>query len=773
MANHNITITATDKSKKALKNVDKGLDKASRRALMLKGALGLAAGAMAALGAVKIFGSVIDDMDTLAKRARNVGIESEVGFAKFQVASKLLEQGGLEISEVDRMFRNLEGRMAAGLAGNKEYAAVMDKLGDSIFDANGDLLEAPDLFAAVATAMQEGNIDLADAQKLLGEMVGPKVLGIFTDLENKGISAGEALAQTAEGMNLIAQADAEKAEKFNDAMDDLKRVGKDLLTEFITPMLPAMTTFVQDLAAKAPGFLDKFKTAMDGLQPVFDAIGLVLDTIIVPMLTSFIDLIKDGAAKLMEFAETHPTITTLGIAVTALGAAFLLLNPVALVVAGITAAFAFWPDIKKFIDDVAESLGGYDAIFENVSVIVTAFKELALEAFGAVADFVLNSLGFENIGVAIQAAKDKFDEVVEQFGLQPLVDMVSGAIDLVMGQFNRMIEFWTGFPETINEKVQEIKDYLGSFGMLDAKEKVEKLKDDVVQQFTDLKDKVMAPVHALKDGVVGAFEKLGNILVWNSVVPEMKEAIIAEFRELGEKTVLTTDEMVTDIKSDYEKLAEVMEGTTKKGADAVKDNMKEAADAATDFVSGVNKDFNDRLVDGLVDGNLSFDTFADLWKSTLKDLLKDTLNGGSLMKDIFSNFGGFGGGSGLPTGLGSIGSSLFGGSTGGGIGNFFSGLWGGVTDFFGGLFGGFFANGGMIPAGQFGVVGEAGPELISGPAKVTSNEDAFGPGNSPAINITIQAIDTQTGTEFLLKNKKQIEGIIQNAYNRRGKQGIY
>jgi hypothetical protein len=46
-------------------------------------------------------------------------------------------------------------------------------------------------------------------------------------------------------------------------------------------------------------------------------------------------------------------------------------------------------------------------------------------------------------------------------------------------------------------------------------------------------------------------------------------------------------------------------------------------------------------------------------------------------------------------------------------------------------------------------------------------------GGGPAVNITIQAIDTQTGTEFLLKNKKQVEGIIQNAFNRRGKQGIY
>ena len=54
-----------------------------------------------------------------------------------------------------------------------------------------------------------------------------------------------------------------------------------------------------------------------------------------------------------------------------------------------------------------------------------------------------------------------------------------------------------------------------------------------------------------------------------------------------------------------------------------------------------------------------------------------------------------------------------------------------------------------------------------------SNEDSFGGGSAPAVNININAIDTQTGTEFLLNNKKQIEGIIQNAYNRRGKQGIY
>ena len=43
----------------------------------------------------------------------------------------------------------------------------------------------------------------------------------------------------------------------------------------------------------------------------------------------------------------------------------------------------------------------------------------------------------------------------------------------------------------------------------------------------------------------------------------------------------------------------------------------------------------------------------------------------------------------------------------------------GGGNFFGSLFAGFFANGGMIPGGKFGVVGERGPELVSGPATVT------------------------------------------------------
>tara|TARA_R110000850_G_scaffold48303_4_gene120047 strand:+ start:2846 stop:5383 length:2538 start_codon:yes stop_codon:yes gene_type:complete len=234
------------------------------------------------------------------------------------------------------------------------------------------------------------------------------------------------------------------------------------------------------------------------------------------------------------------------------------------------------------------------------------------------------------------------------------------------------------------------------------------------------------------------------------------EQTIADLNEALDMGIISQDkfnEMLKQAKVNFDK---TVDGMSKK--------LEELKSAGELFVEDFNKSFNDKLADGLVEGNLNFDTFADLWKSTLKDLISDTLNGGTKLNDILGMFGSGGTGGGFNLG------SIFGGGGGGGIGDFFSSAASGIGDFFGG----FFADGGKLGAGKFGVAGENGPELITGPAKVLSNEESFGNmGSAPAVNITIQAIDTQTGTEFLLKNKKQITGIIQGAYNKRGKQGIY
>jgi len=88
----------------------------------------------------------------------------------------------------------------------------------------------------------------------------------------------------------------------------------------------------------------------------------------------------------------------------------------------------------------------------------------------------------------------------------------------------------------------------------------------------------------------------------------------------------------------------------------------------------------------------------------------------------------------------------------GGAGNGGGGL-GGVLSSIGSFFAGFFADGGTIPAGQFGIVGEAGPELVfstPGGTDVVSNSDSrrmLEGGNGGGTNISMPINIDATGAD--------------------------
>ena len=83
------------------------------------------------------------------------------------------------------------------------------------------------------------------------------------------------------------------------------------------------------------------------------------------------------------------------------------------------------------------------------------------------------------------------------------------------------------------------------------------------------------------------------------------------------------------------------------------------------------------------------------------------------------------------------------------------------------------ANGGIAKGNKPYMVGERGPEMFipNTTGQVVSNEQ-LGSGGETIVNFNINSIDTQTGMEFLIKNKPQIIGMISQAHNQRGRQGI-
>jgi lambda family phage tail tape measure protein len=88
---------------------------------------------------------------------------------------------------------------------------------------------------------------------------------------------------------------------------------------------------------------------------------------------------------------------------------------------------------------------------------------------------------------------------------------------------------------------------------------------------------------------------------------------------------------------------------------------------------------------------------------------------------------------------------IFSGGGGGGGG-------GGILDTIGSFFDGFFANGGNIGAGKFGIVGERGPEFVGGPASVT-------PMSGGSVTYNISAVDAASFQALVARDPQFIHAV--------------
>ena len=72
-----------------------------------------------------------------------------------------------------------------------------------------------------------------------------------------------------------------------------------------------------------------------------------------------------------------------------------------------------------------------------------------------------------------------------------------------------------------------------------------------------------------------------------------------------------------------------------------------------------------------------------------------------------------------------------------------------------GSFSGLFAHGGTIPAGGFGIAGEAGPEIVTGPATVTPMSAAMAGGGDIVTHITLVAAGTDQAVSTITHKQKR------------------
>jgi len=218
------------------------------------------------------------------------------------------------------------------------------------------------------------------------------------------------------------------------------------------------------------------------------------------------------------------------------------------------------------------------------------------------------------------------------------------------------------------------------------------------EKFTKLQNEAQRVIDATRTPLENynkEMEKLNKLLKEGHI---NQETFSRATEQAQEKLKKSSEKAGDVIGSEFESLGKTMEGTV---ADAL-DGISGRFDSFGDFAKGFLSDLNRALLQ-----------FA------LKDL--GITGEGGLIGDLFGSIGG-----------------LFkgGGSGGGGFGSLLSGA--------ASLFGGFFADGGKLSPGKFGVVGENGPELAfagSSPLNIMPN----GMGAAPiTVNMNVQTPDVQS-----------------------------
>ena len=618
MADYNININAKDNASGAINKVSGGLGGLTATAGRFKTAIGAAGAAFAAMGAVKIVGDKINSMDDLAKSARAAGSAmSGDAFEGFQVMRQAMNEAGIDAATFDRAMLQTTSRLQAGTEGQKSFAKITDKLGDSLKDMNGNLKSGPELLQEMMNALNEGTITTEEFAKVVGGRAGPLIQSQFGKINDSAEKMQATLDDVSQNSNIVSLDAAENAEKFNDTVGRLKESMGQMMTDAIEPLMPMLVKLSEDILANMPAFIEGVKEALNNLQPVFELLGTLLVDVIWPIMKKVFEILGSIAEAIAPLVESA------------------------------------LPMLQQGFEFIVEVLNRTWEIMQTV-------YEIALPAI--------------------------------QSGFEALKAIVDGVVAI----FNKAVA-----------ALQAIKD------------KAVALKNAVTGAAGDMADGVVTGAKDMYNGATGYAKDMYDDWFGNSIFPDLRDGVIGTFRDMASGAISESNRLAS-----------------------------QTTNAAVNGAQTFEEVFASTLGGALQTGKMDLSNFANFFMNKMGTMGQGANGLGGMLGGLFGGGGMSGGG-----GLGGMLGGLFGG--GGGLGS---------------LFGGFFANGGTLGAGKFGIAGESGPEIIHGPAGITPMQNG---GGMPAVNITIQAIDTQTGTEFLLKNKKSVEGIIQSAYNRRGKQGIY
>lgn len=319
-----------------------------------------------------------DDLNTLSKQT---GFSVEE-LQKMQYASDLVD---VSMDTMTGSIKKLTSKMSSG-------AAVFDELGVSIYDADGNMRDATDVWYDSLEALSKVENE-TERDALSMELFGKSAMDMAGIVDDGGAALKE-LGQEAEDAGLILEQDGvDAANEFNDAMDKLKARTQGALLKAGATLAKVLAPALEKIVAAVTKVVSWFAN-LDGKTQklILVVVGLVA-----------------------AISPVAAILSKIGAAVNAVKTAFTLLSgPIGIVVAAIAAAVAIgillyknWDVIKAKAQELWQNITAtFEAIKKAITEKVTAAKNAVTEKFEAIRGSMA-----EKIESAKNAISDKFNSI--------------------------------------------------------------------------------------------------------------------------------------------------------------------------------------------------------------------------------------------------------------------------------------------------------------------------------------------------------------------------
>lgn len=479
----------------------------------------------------------------------------------------------------------------------------------------------------------------------------------------------------------VTEVEADKIEEANDAISAIGLVTKGLANQITVALAPALIKIAETIADWGAAFNN-----LDPEMKKFIGYGAVLAAAIGPLAIG-LGFVATGLAALA---------SPLGLVVLGFGAVASAAIYVATQWDDLVARFPVIADVMTRVKDV------FTAVWDGIKGIVQGAADVVNGAIQAIIGILTGDLTAVLDGLS--AAWDGW------------VAATDAAINAVLNIIQAIVP---GFSQVVADVIAIISALPGQ--LLEwGRAAIQSFVDGMLEKWGELKATVasifsMGTIDAASVAGRGAARQAGTSAVqglYEGVMSGAGSARKAGASAMGE--VIGGAETKAEIQSPSRVFMRIGQQLMSGLGIGIQENTKIATDAIESGVEDMGKS-----LDGL---GPKTDQVADKFAGMVTGIITGAQSIGDVLSQLGSNL--------LQKGISGLFSGIFGDSGGGGIGSLFAGL---------------LDTGGNIPRGQFGIVGERGPEIVTGPAQVTSRAataQVMGRSQAMAVSITM---DESTG----------------------------